>query len=259
VKLFNNKKIKKEPSISIILPNYNSSKTILATINSVIQQSYKNWKLIIIDDCSDTKTKKTLAKFKKVKKIKILYLKKNKGAGYCRNIAIKKSNSHYLAFIDSDDLWEKNKLKMQINFMVNNNYDFTYTYYKTFTDNKKIIKKIKTPKKFNFKSFTRNTSIATSSMIIKKKLCKEFKFSDTRICEDYYYKCQILKKIGYAYCYPYYLTQYQIRKNSLQSNRLRTLFWMWKINKNFNKFDIIKNLISIFLISINSLKKYGLR
>jgi teichuronic acid biosynthesis glycosyltransferase TuaG len=121
VKLFNNKKLKKEPSVSIILPNYNSSKTIEASINSILQQSYKNWKLIIVDDYSDAKTKMTLTKYKKIKKIKILYLKKNMGAGYCRNIAIKKSNSHYLAFIDSDDLWKKNKLKKQINFMQNNN------------------------------------------------------------------------------------------------------------------------------------------
>ena len=259
MKLFSNKKLKKEPSVSIILPNYNSSKTIVASINSILQQSYKNWKLIIVDDYSDAKTKMALAKYKKIKKIKILYLKKNMGAGYCRNIAIKKSNSHYLAFIDSDDRWKKNKLKMQINFMQNNNYDFTYTYYETFYGNNQVIKSIKTPEKFNFRSFTRNTSIATSTMIVKKKLFGKIKFSDTKICEDYFYKCQILKKIKYAYCYPYYLTQYEIRTNSLQSNRLRNLFWMWKINKNFNKFNTLENLISVFFISLNSLKKYGLR
>ena len=113
MKLFNNKKIKKEPKVSIILPNYNSSKTIVATVNSILKQTYENWELIIIDDCSDKKTKNILGKFKKIKKIKVLYSKKNIGAGQCRNMAIKKSNSYYLAFIDSDDLWEKNKLKMQ--------------------------------------------------------------------------------------------------------------------------------------------------
>jgi len=259
VKLFSINKQKKEHKVSIILPNYNSSQTIVATINSVLRQTYKNWELVIVDDCSDAKTKNILLKYRNKKKIKIFFSKKNKGAGYCRNLAIKKSNSYYLAFIDSDDLWKKNKLKTQINFMKNNNYDFTYTYYKTFTENKKILKNITSPYKFNFKSFTKNTSISTSSMIIKKDLVSKIKFSNTKICEDYYYKCQILKKISYAYCCPFYLTQYRIRKNSLQSNRFKILYWMWKINKDFNRFNIIKNLISILCISVNSLKKYGFR
>ena len=246
-------------NVDIILPNYNSSNTISATINSILKQSYKDWNLIIVDDASNNETIKILKKFNKFKKIKIFYLNKNKGAGYCRNLAIKKSKNKYLAFIDSDDLWEKNKLKMQINFMQSSNYSFTYTYYKTFTSNKKIVKTIKTPKRFNFKSFTKNTSIATSSMIVERHLAGKTTFYNTKICEDYYYKCQLLKKTQYAYCLPRYLVQYQIRENSLQSNRFRNLYWMWKINKDLNHFNIIKNVVSIFFISINSLKKYGLR
>jgi len=259
VRLFNDKKQKIEPKVSVILPNYNSYETITPTVNSILKQSYKNWELIIVDDCSNEKTKKILIKYKKIKKIKIIYLKKNKGAGHCRNLAIAQSNSYYLAFIDSDDLWKKDKLKLQINFMQNNNYNFTYTYYKTFSGNNQTIKNIKTPEKFNFNSFTKNTSIGTSSMIIKRTITNKINFSNAKICEDYYYKCQVLKKNGYAYCYPRYLMKYQIRNNSLQSNKLRNLYWIWKINKNLNQFNIINNLISIFLISMNSLKKYGLR
>ena len=121
--------IKKEKKIKvdIILPNYNSSEFIKETIKSVLSQTFKNWRLIIVDDCSDKKTKDILKKFSKNKKIKIFWLKKNKGAGFCRNYAIKKSKSPYLAFIDSDDLWKKDKLETQIRFMVTNNYFFTYT------------------------------------------------------------------------------------------------------------------------------------
>ncbi len=245
--------------VSIILPNYNSSNTILATVNSIIKQSYKNWELIIVDDCSDSKTKKILSKFKKFKKIKIFYLKKNKGAGYCRNFAIKKSMSNYLAFIDSDDLWYKNKLKFQINYMKKNNYYFTYTNYKTFNVDKSKKNIIKTPIKFNFNSFIKNTSIATSTMVVKRVFADGVKFSNSKICEDYYFKCQLLKKVGHAYCYPSYLSQYRIRENSLQSNRFRNLYWMWKINKTLNNFSFFKNFVSIFFISLNSIKKYGFR
>jgi len=250
---------KKELKVSIILPNYNSSKTIKETISSVLNQTYKNWELIIIDDNSDKKTKSILSKFKKFKKIKTFYLNRNKGVAYCRNLAIKKSKSYYLAYIDSDDLWERNKLKLQINFMQKNNYFFTYTNYKTFKIKCSIKYTILAPKKFTFDSFVKNTSIATSTMIVKRSITNKIKFSDTKICEDYYYKCQLLRKTGNAYCHSSFLTEYQIRSDSLQSNRIRNLYWIWKINKSLNHFSILKNLVSIFFISLNSLKKYGFR
>ena len=253
------KKKTNSQSVAIILPSYNSSNTISASINSILNQTYTNWKLIIVDDGSDEITKNILLKYKKNKKIKIFFLKRNKGAAYCRNLAIKKSKSYYIAFIDSDDLWQKNKLNLQINFMQKNSYFFTYTNYKTFKSDSLKKKTILTPGKFNFNAFVKNTSIATSTMIVKRSTADKIKFSNTKICEDYYYKCQLLKKIGNAYCYPACLTEYQIRKDSLQSNRIRNLYWIWKINKSFNRFNILKNLISIFFISLNSLKKYGFR
>ena len=248
----------KQKKVSIILPNYNSYKYISSTINSILQQSYKNWELIVIDDCSNKITKKKLLKYKKNKKIKIFWLKKNKGAGYCRNYAIKKSKAKFLAFIDSDDIWEKNKLESQICFMEKNKYNFTYTYYKTFNDEENKFNKILVLNKFNFESFTRNTSIATSTMIIKKKITNNIKFTNTAICEDYFYKCKALKKTKFAYCLNRYLTKYRIRNNSLQSNKIKNFYWIWKINKKYNKFNLITNLLSLFFISINSIKKYGL-
>ena len=83
-----NKKQKKI-KIDIILPNFNSSDYIKDTIKSILRQTYKNWNLIIVDDCSDKKTKNILKKITKNKKIKVFWLKKNKGAGFCRNYALK--------------------------------------------------------------------------------------------------------------------------------------------------------------------------
>ena len=246
-------------NVTIILPNYNSYKFIENTVSSIIKQSYKKWELFIVDDCSGKKTISALKNLKKDKRIKLIFLKKNKGAGYCRNLAIKKSKSDYLAFIDADDLWHKDKLRKQINFMKINKYNFSYTYYTTFSDKNSSTRNIKTPYRFSFETFIKNTSIATSTMIVKRSVSSNIKFSNCKICEDYFYKCQILKKIKYAYCFPKFLTKYQIRNNSLQSNKIRNLYWMWKINNNLNNFNIIKNLTSLFSISFNSLKKYGFK
>lgn len=245
--------------ISIILPSYNSHKTIIKTINSIKKQTYKNWRLIIVDDNSNFKTKKVLSKYRLKNKIKIFFQNKNRGPGFCRNLAIKKSNrkTKFFAFIDSDDFWHKNKLKLQLNFMKKNKFSFTYTYYNTIKYKK--YKKIKVPSKFNFNNFITNTSIATSTMIIEKDLLDGIKFNTVGICEDYIFKCKILKKIKYAYCFPKYFTNYLIRKNSLQSNRLKNIYWVWKLNKEYNNFNFFKNFKSIFFISINSLIKYGYR
>ena len=246
---------KKEKKIDIILPNFNSSGYIKETIKSIIDQTFKNWKLIIVDDCSDKKTRTLLKKFSKNKRIKIYWLKKNKGAGYCRNYAIKKSKSPYLAFIDSDDIWKKDKLETQLRFMENNNYLFTYTNYETFG---KKIKFISPAKEYDFKKFVNDTSICTSTMIIRRNILKNIEFINSEICEDYFFKCKILK-ISNAYCLDDYLTKYRIRKNSLQSSSLKNFYWIWKINREYNKFNFIENFFSLFFISINSLRKYGFK
>ena len=249
-----NKKEKKV-KIDIILPNFNSSDSIKETIKSIFGQTFKDWKLIIVDDCSNKKTKTILKKFSKNKKIKIFWLKKNKGAGYCRNYAIKKSKSPYLAFIDSDDIWKKDKLETQLRFMENNNYLFTYTNYETFG---KKIKFISPAKEYDFKKFIHDTSICTSTMIIKRNILKNIEFTNSEICEDYFFKCKILK-ICNAYCLDDFLTKYRIRKNSLQSSSLKNFYWIWKINKEYNKFNFFENFFSLLFISINSLKKYGFK
>ena len=246
--------LKNKNNIDIILPNYNSSKFLKQTLNSIIIQTYKNWKLIIIDDCSDDKTKNILKKYLKDKRIKIFWLKKNNGAGFCRNYGIKKSKSPYVAFIDSDDVWKKNKLEKQIIFMKKNNFSFSYTNYETFGEKKKIIIP---PLRFDYKSFINNTSIGTSTMMVKRKELRNIKFTNSKICEDYYFKCKLLKRVKFAFCLNKFLTRYRIRHNSMQSSNIKNIFWIWKINRDFNKLSIINNLTSIINISINSIKKYG--
>ncbi len=248
-------KKEKKIKIDIILPNFNSSDYIKETIKSIINQTFKNWRLIIVDDCSDKKTKTILRKFSKNKKIKIFWLKKNKGAGYCRNYAIKKSKSLYLAFIDSDDLWAKDKLETQLRFMENNNYLFTYTNYETFGKRTKFVSPAK---EYDFKKFVRDTSICTSTMIIKRNILKNIEFTNTIICEDYFFKCKVLNVCN-AYCLDDFLTKYRIRNNSLQSSSLKNFYWIWKINKEYNKFNFVENFLSLLFISLNSLKKYGFK
>ena len=230
--------------VSIILTNYNSNLFLKATINSIINQIYDNWQLIIVDDCSNKKTKSILKTFLNNKKIKIFWLKKIEERLIVEILRSKKQNLNIL-FIDSDDIWKKEKLEKQINYMEKNNYHFTFTNYETFGLKKKLIKP---PKKLNFKNFIRNTSIGTSTMIINRKIARGIKFTNSKICEDYFYKCKILKKVNLAFCLNKFLTKYRVRNNSLQSNPIRNFYWIWKINNKHNKLSFLENFLSLFFI-----------
>ena len=158
--------------VDIIIPVFNSQKFISKTLKSVFRQTFKKWQLIIIDDGSTDNTiviiKKICKKIKEKNKIIILKNNINKGQAFSRNRGLKHSKSKFVTFLDSDDFWDKNKLKNQINFMLSNNYDFTYTDYKIIKNNQ--IKKITVPDFYNYKKFIHNSSINTCSMILKKKL-----------------------------------------------------------------------------------------
>ena len=126
------------------------------------------------------------------------------------------------------------------------------------TIKKKFKNKIDVRKEFNFEDFIHNTSIAMSTVVIKKSLINNIRFEKLNVCEDYLFKCEILRKNKAVKCNDTTM-YYCITKNSLQSNKVRALFCLWKINKNFNKLSFLNNLISVLSISFNSIKKYGFK
>jgi len=248
--------------VDIILPNYNKGKYLEEAINSVIAQTYENWQLYIIDDNSTDNSLQIIDKFSNLKNIKIIKLYKNKGPAFCRNYGMRISKAKYISFIDSDDTWVNNKLEKQIYFMESNNFTFTYTDYVPFFENKgekKFKKRTFLKDFFNYEMFTKNSSINTTTMIISRSILAYHRFRKIKLCEDYLFKCQLLKSNNIAKKLNKSLAFYRILHKSRSSQRLRNIYWLWYINKIFNKMNFFQNLISIFFISINSLKKYGIK
>ena len=248
--------------VDIILPNFNKATYLKEAVDSIFEQTYENWKLYIIDDCSTDKSKIILEKFKNSKKVKIIYLNKNMGPSFCRNYGIRISSSKYISFMDSDDYWTKDKLQEQISFMEKNNFKFTYTDYIPFFEKngkKKFINKTTLKSSLTFEDFILNTSINTTTMIISRTILKHLKFKKLKKLEDYLFKCEILKQNIVAHKLNKSLAFYRILNKSRSSQRFKNILYLWKINKKYNNFNLFRNLFSIFMISINSLKKYGFK
>ena len=252
----------KSCSIDIILPNFNKSEYLKESIESVLNQTFQNWKLYIIDDCSTDKSFEILNYYKQNEKINIIRLKRNKGPSFCRNLGIRISNSNFISFIDSDDYWDRNKLKDQIEFMKTNNLLFTYTDFIPFIQNKnskKFLDKTNIRNSFNLNQFTLNSSINTTTMIISRSIIKNLKFKNIKKLEDYLFKCQILKTNITAHKFNKPSAFYRILNKSRSSQRFQNILYLWKINQKYNKFNLLRNLFSIFMISVNSLRKYGFK
>lgn len=126
--------------VSIITPTYNCGRFISQTIESVMAQSYQNWEMLIVDDCSTDNTKEVVAEYNDTR-IKYHCLERNSGAAVARNTALRMAKGRWIAFLDSDDLWKPKKLEHQLEFMVNNGYDFSYHKYDEINENSNPIGK----------------------------------------------------------------------------------------------------------------------
>ena len=116
--------------VDIILPNYNKKDYLKETIDSVINQSFKKWHLIIIDNNSSDGSQKIIESYSKYKNIQSVLLKRNMGLSFSRNLGLRYAKNEFVAFLDSDDLWDKDKLEKQIKFMINKRlFIFLYKLY----------------------------------------------------------------------------------------------------------------------------------
>ncbi len=229
--------------VSIITPSYNSSKYVEECINSVINQTFSDWEHILIDDCSKDGSVEIIKKYvKEDHRFKLIQLDKNSGAGIARNRGIELSSGRFVAFLDCDDYWHSQKLEKQIEFMINNNYAFTYTDYYIINKNEKNPQyQIKAPEKVNYKKMLNNDYIGCLTAIYDTNFLGKNYMPDIRKRQDWVLWINILEKVDYAYCFQEPLAYYRIGDESLSKNKLKLL------KHNFNVYH--KELKISFLVS----------
>lgn len=204
--------------VSIIMPSYNTGEFIKKTIQSVLKQTYKDWELIIVDDCSDDKTDEIVTK---IKDERIIYLKnkKNCGAAVSRNRALRVAKGKYVAFLDSDDLWKPEKLEKQINFMKKHNYKFTFTDYRVIASDGKLVPYICTgPNKVNKRKLYNYCYFPILTVMYDREAVGLVQIANIKKNNDYAMWFQVIEKAD-GYRLPECLSYYRKRDNSISSGK----------------------------------------
>lgn len=242
--------------VSIIIPYYNDPINIESCINSILKQIYKKFEIIIIDDENTLSSKLTLKNIcKKSKKIKTFNTKKNLGVSYSRNIGIKFSKGDYIAFIDSDDMWNKNKLKFQLNEIKKRKLDICYTSYSAINKNNEILYKVKAPKKLKYFDLLNQCPICCSSVLIKKKILKKNNFKNITTKEDYELWLRLSKQRYLFGGINKNLTTYRVRKNTLSAKHFNKLYNAFKIYYYYNSYNFFISLYFTIRLYFNAFKK----
>ncbi len=243
--------------VSIITPSYNSSKFIKDCVASVFSQTYKNWEMIIVDDCSKDNSKEIISELStKDKRIKPIFLEKNVGAAEARNAAIRQSKGKYVAFLDSDDLWNPKKLEKQLSFMYENEIAFSYTNYQFISENGEDLSNIiSAPEKMTYDSYLKNTIIGCLTVIIDREKSGEFEMPNIRSSHDMALWLLIMKRGFSAYGLDENLARYRIVSTSNTASKWHAAKDVWKVYRQVEKLSFIYSTWCFVWYAFNALKK----
>ena len=249
----------KDGLVSIITPAYNAEAYIAETIASVLAQTYTNWEMLIVNDCSQDNTAEIVQSYAaKDKRIKLINLKQNSGAAAARNTAIQNAKGRYIAFLDSDDLWKKEKLKKQIEFMQQNGYVFTFTGYEHFKETKENIQnKVKIPKSLNYQQALKGNKIGCLTVMLDRKQIPNIHFTTQRH-EDYILSLNILKQGVTAHGIQESLALYRTgNSKSISGNKLQSALWTWKVYRESQKLSVVKSMYYMLFYTVSGLRKHS--
>jgi teichuronic acid biosynthesis glycosyltransferase TuaG len=241
--------------VSIIIPYSNKKKFLKKTLNSVFTQTYKNFEVLFIYDDPDKSDYQLFKKYLSKPKVKVFYNKKNLGAGLSRNKGLKYAKGKYIAFLDSDDLWKRNKLKKQLKFMTENKISVSHTSYEIIDKFGKKIGQRNAKEYLDYSNLLPSCDIGLSTVIIEKKILKNFKFPSTKTKEDYILWLNLTKKKYNFYGYQNSLTKWRKLDDSLSSSTYQKLVDGFKVYNKYLKLNIFISFIYLIRLSINFLLK----
>jgi teichuronic acid biosynthesis glycosyltransferase TuaG len=236
--------------VSIIMPSYNSSLTILHAIESILAQSYKKWELLVVDDCSTDNTLEIIRSITDPR-INCYRLSTNSGSpAKPRNFALELACGDYIAFLDSDDCWEGDKLDKQIAFMDKNHVMFTCTAYNIVDVNGKLISSYCPPDKVSYDQLLSNNSIGCLTAVVRADLMGDFKFP---VCghEDFALWLKLIKKSKHVYGLNEKLAYYRKLGNSVSSDKGKLIAFYWNIYRREENFGVLKSLFLCFKYFVN--------
>ncbi|WP_152656814.1 glycosyltransferase family 2 protein [Oceanobacillus sp. CFH 90083] len=221
----------KKPTISVITPTYNSERFIAETIESVQAQTFSEWEMIIVDDCSTDRTAEIVKSYaEKDGRIHLTVLEENQGSAITRNTAMNQSKGRYLAFLDSDDLWLPEKLEKQLAFMQDNGVAFSFTQYVRMNEDGTDTGAISTaPATVMYEDLMKRCVIGCLTVMLDRERIGERRMVNIRTRQDYAFWLEITRHGHFAYGLPEVLARYRLVGNSISSNKWKAAKRNWDV------------------------------
>lgn len=237
------------------MPTYNSSKYIAQSIESVLEQTYQNWELLITDDCSEDDTCEIVKSYQKNdSRVELFINKVNGGAGEARNTSISRAKGRYIAFLDSDDLWCPNKLELQIDFMKTKGLALSYTAYQKIDQKGNALGVILPPKKTTYSKLLYGNIIGCLTAIYDTKIVGKKYMPIIRKRQDMGLWLSILKEVASAECLPQVLAYYR-NDSGMTKNKTKVLKWQWMFYRDVVKLNIFQSSYYFFFYALNGFFK----
>lgn len=234
--------------VSIITPVYNCEKFLNECIDSVINQSFEDWELILLDDSSVDNSKSIIKKYSASdSRIKFFFFTENVGSGVARNKGIEMAERRFIAFLDSDDYWHPDKLSKQIHFMLSNDIAFSYTRYFQLNKTDRPSKIMLSPKSVNYTQLVLNNYIKTLTAVYDSKKIGKIFMPNYRKRQDWGLWFNILEKTEKAYCITEPLAYYRSSNKSLSKKKVLLIKENFNFFRTFFKKNVFKSSFMMFL------------
>ncbi|MXO03203.1 glycosyltransferase family 2 protein [Flavobacterium sp. HBTb2-11-1] len=231
--------------VSIIVPTYNTEKFIRQTIESVQNQSYINWEMILADDASTDRTVAIIEEFaQKDNRIKLFKLPENRGNGFARNVALEKATGKYMAYLDADDVWFPEKLEKQIQFLKANNLHFTFSFYDSIDEEGNDLNRtVESPNPLTYKQLFFCNYVGNLTAIYDADYFGKIILETSQKRQDWRIWLTILKQIKIVKPVPESLAFYRIRKDSVSSSKFKLIKHNFGVYRQFHGYNLVFSVL----------------
>ena len=229
------------PEVTVVMPVYNAEKTVIASIESVLGQTFFSLELIVVDDCSSDATCDLIRRHQSIdQRLRLFRLDKNSGAAQARNKAISEAQGRFIAFLDGDDLWQPEKLEEQLGFMLGRDIAFSYTAYERIDEAGNVIGVMSAPEKLAYNDLLKTNYIGCLSVVYDTFKLGKFYMSVDSGREDYATWLKVLGQIEYAYGLNLVLAQYRVHSSQSSAKKIKMAMETWRLYRNVEHLDVAR-------------------